>query len=143
MNKDLISNLDLIIMVIYLIGMIFYGLYHSKRQSSEEYFLAGRSMTWPIVGISLFAANISSTTLIGLAGDAYSTGISVYNYEWMAAVILVFFSIFFLPFYLRSGVFTMPEFLERRYDRRSRYYFSFITLIGNVMIETAAGLYAG
>lgn len=143
MNKDLISNLDLIIMVIYLIGMIFYGLYHSKRQSSEEYFLAGRSMTWPIVGISLFAANISGTTLIGLAGDAYSTGISVYNYEWMAAVILVFFSIFFLPFYLRSGVFTMPEFLERRYDRRSRYYFSFITLIGNVMIETAAGLYAG
>lgn len=143
MNKDLISNLDLIIMVIYLIGMIFYGLYHSKRQSSEEYFLAGRSMTWPIVGISLFAANISSTTLIGLAGDAYSTGISVYNYEWMAAVILVFFSIFFLPFYLRSGVFTMPEFLERRYDRSSRYYFSFITLIGNVMIETAAGLYAG
>ncbi|SNS47066.1 solute:Na+ symporter, SSS family [Belliella buryatensis] len=143
MNVDLISNIDLVIMVVYLIGMIFYGLYHSKRQNSEEYFLAGRSMTWPIVGISLFAANISSTTLIGLAGDAYSTGISVYNYEWMAAVILVFFSIFFLPFYLRSGVFTMPEFLERRYDRRSRYYFSFITLIGNVLIETAAGLYAG
>ncbi|MGY6743697.1 MAG: sodium:solute symporter [Cecembia sp.] len=143
MNLDLVTRIDLVIMVVYLIGMIFYGLYHAKRQSSEEYFLAGRSMTWPIVGISLFAANISSTTLIGLAGDAYSTGISVYNYEWMAAVILVFFSIFFLPFYLRSGVFTMPEFLERRYDRRSRYYFSFITLIGNVLIETAAGLYAG
>jgi SSS family solute:Na+ symporter len=143
MNLELISNIDLVIMLVYLVGMIFYGLYHAKRQSSEEYFLAGRSMTWPIVGISLFAANISSTTLIGLAGDAYSTGISVYNYEWMAAVILVFFSIFFLPFYLRSGVFTMPEFLERRYDRRSRYYFSFITLIGNVLIETAAGLYAG
>lgn len=143
MNLELIGYLDLIIIIIYLIGMIFYGLYHAKRESSEEYFLAGRSMTWPVVGISLFAANISSTTLIGLAGDAYSTGISVYNYEWMAAVILVFFSIFFLPFYLRSGVYTMPEFLERRYDRRSRYYFSFITLIGNVLIETAAGLYAG
>ena len=143
MNKELVNNLDLLIMVVYLVGMIFYGLYHSKRQNSEDYFLAGRSMTWPIVGISLFAANISSTTLIGLAGDAYSTGISVYNYEWMAAVILVFFSIFFLPFYLRSGVFTMPEFLERRYDRRSRYYFSFITLVGNILIETAAGLYAG
>ncbi|EOZ98666.1 sodium/glucose cotransporter 2 [Indibacter alkaliphilus LW1] len=143
MNLELIGYLDLIIIIIYLIGMIVYGLYHAKRESSEDYFLAGRSMTWPVVGISLFAANISSTTLIGLAGDAYSTGISVYNYEWMAAVILVFFSIFFLPFYLRSGVFTMPEFLERRYDRRSRYYFSFITLIGNVLIETAAGLYAG
>ncbi|TVP49431.1 MAG: sodium transporter [Mongoliibacter sp.] len=143
MNLELIGYLDLAIIIVYLVGMIFYGLYHAKRDSSEDYFLAGRSMTWPIVGISLFAANISSTTLIGLAGDAYSTGISVYNYEWMAAVILVFFSIFFLPFYLRSGVYTMPEFLERRYDRRSRYYFSFITLIGNVMIETAAGLYAG
>ncbi|WP_194775777.1 sodium:solute symporter [Pararhodonellum marinum] len=143
MNKELVGYLDLVIMLVYLVGMILYGLYHSKRENSEDYFLAGRSMTWPIVGISLFAANISSTTLIGLAGDAYSTGISVYNYEWMAAVILVFFSIFFLPFYLRSGVFTMPEFLERRYDRRSRYYFSFITLIGNIMIETAAGLYAG
>ncbi len=143
MNFDLLSSIDLVIIIVYLVGMIFYGLYHSKRENSEEYFLAGRSMTWPIVGISLFAANISSTTLIGLAGDAYSTGISVYNYEWMAAVILVFFSIFFLPFYLRSGVFTMPEFLERRYDRRSRYYFSLITLVGNVLIETAAGLYAG
>ncbi|MBW3468122.1 sodium:solute symporter [Arthrospiribacter ruber] len=143
MNLELIGYLDLVIIIIYLIGMIFYGLYHAKRENSEDYFLAGRSMTWPVVGISLFAANISSTTLIGLAGDAYSTGISVYNYEWMAAVILVFFSIFFLPFYLRSGVYTMPEFLERRYDRRSRYYFSFITLIGNVLIETAAGLYAG
>ncbi|RZS97568.1 sodium:solute symporter [Cecembia calidifontis] len=143
MNLELVKGIDLAIMVVYLIGMIFYGLYHAKRQSSEDYFLAGRSMTWPIVGISLFAANISSTTLIGLAGDAYSTGISVYNYEWMAAVILVFFSVFFLPFYLSSGVFTMPEFLERRYDRRSRYYFSLITLIGNVLIETAAGLYAG
>ncbi|EIM76476.1 sss sodium solute transporter superfamily protein [Nitritalea halalkaliphila LW7] len=143
MDTNLLHRIDLIIMFVYLVGMIFYGLYHSKRTSSEDYFLAGRSMTWPVVGISLFAANISSTTLIGLAGDAYSTGISVYNYEWMAAVILVFFSIFFLPFYLRSGVYTMPEFLERRYDSRSRYYFSFITLIGNVLIETAAGLYAG
>ena len=67
----------------------------------------------------------------------------VYNYEWYAVVVLIFFAIFFLPFYLKSGVYTMPEFLEKRYDRRSRYYFSFITIVGNVMVDTAAGLYVG
>ncbi|MEJ2006442.1 MAG: sodium/solute symporter, partial [Cyclobacteriaceae bacterium] len=91
----------------------------------------------------LFAANIGSNTLIGLASDAYQTNVAVYNYEWMAAVVLVFFAIFFLPFYLRSKVYTMPEFLERRYDVRSRYLFSAITIIGNVIIDTASGLYAG
>jgi SSS family solute:Na+ symporter len=95
------------------------------------------------VGISLFAANIGSNTLIGLASDAYQTNVAVYNYEWMAAVVLVFFAIFFLPFYLKSKVYTMPEFIERRYDSRSRYLFSAITIIGNVIIDTASGLYAG
>ncbi len=138
-----LETIDLVIIAVYTLGVIWYGLRKAKRNSSEEYFLAGRNMAWPIIGVSLFAANISSTTLIGLSGDAYSTGISVYNYEWMAAVVLVIFCIFFLPFYLKTQVYTMPEFLERRYDKRSRYYFSFITLVGNVVVETAAGLYAG
>jgi len=143
MEKFTLSALDIGIMILYAVLIIAYGLYHAKRKDSEEYFLAGRNMTWPIVGISLFAANISSSTLVGLAGDAYKTNTHVYNYEWLAAVILVFFAIFFLPFYLHSRVYTMPEFLERRYDSRSRYYFSFITIVGNVLIDTAAGLYVG
>ena len=130
-------------MAVYAIFIIGYGLYSAKAKSSEEYFLAGRDMTWPIVGISLFAANISSSTLVGLAGDAYKTNTQVFNYEWLASIVLVFFAIFFLPFYLNSKVYTMPEFLERRYDVRSRYYFSFITIVGNVLIDTAAGLYVG
>ena len=138
-----LTTLDISIMLLYAVFIIGYGLYHAKRSSSEEYFLAGRNMIWPIVGISLFAANISSSTLVGLAGDAFKTNTHVYNYEWLASVILVFFAIFFLPFYLRSKVYTMPEFLERRYDSRSRYYFSFITIVGNVLIDTAAGLYVG
>jgi len=142
--KDLsLSPLDIGIIIVYIVGIIIYGLKKAKRKDSEEYFLAGRNMTWPIVGISLFAANIGSSTLIGLASDAYKTNVAVYNYEWMAAVVLVFFAVFFLPFYLKSKVYTMPEFLERRYDSRSRYYFSFITVLGNVVIDTAAGLYAG
>ncbi len=78
-----------------------------------------------------------------MAGSAYATGISVFNYEWMAAVILVFFAIFFLPFYLRSQVYTMPEFLERRFDARARYIFSGVTIIGTIVIDTAGSLYAG
>ncbi|MEZ4985639.1 MAG: sodium:solute symporter [Saprospiraceae bacterium] len=142
MNTSL-SNIDFLVIAAYFVGIIVYGISQSKRASSEEYFLGGRSLTWPVVGISLFAANISSSTLIGLAGSAYKLDMTVYNYEWYAVVVLVFFAIFFLPFYLRSGVYTMPEFLERRYDSRSRYYFSFITVVGNVLIDTAASLYVG
>jgi len=108
-----LSSLDIGIMIAYGVIIIAYGLYHAKRKTSEEYFLAGRDMLWPIVGISLFAANISSSTLVGLAGDAFVGNTHVYNYEWLAAVVLVFFAIFFLPFYLKSKVYTMPEFLER------------------------------
>ncbi|WP_416439789.1 sodium:solute symporter [Leeuwenhoekiella sp. A16] len=135
--------LDIAIIAIYLLGIVIYGISKSKRGNSEDYFLGGRTMTWPIVGIALFSANISSSTLVGLASDAYQTNVNVYNYEWYAVVVLIFFSIFFLPFYIKSGVYTMPEFLERRYDSRSRYYFSFITIIGNILVDTAAGLYVG
>jgi SSS family solute:Na+ symporter len=138
-----LSAIDIGVIVFYLLGIIIYGISKSKRSSSEDYFLGGRTMTWPIVGIALFSANISSSTLVGLASDAYQTNINVYNYEWYAVVVLIFFAIFFLPFYIKSGVYTMPEFLQRRYDNRSRYYFSFITVIGNILVDTAAGLYVG
>ncbi len=138
-----LGTLDLVVIAVYLVGIVIYGISKSKRSSSEDYFLGGRTMTWPIVGIALFSANISSSTLVGLASDGFQTNINVYNYEWYAVVILIFFSIFFLPFYLKSGVYTMPEFLQKRYDKRSRYYFSLITIIGNVLVDTAAGLYVG
>lgn len=138
-----LEPIDMGIIVVYLIGIVWYGIKKGKQESSEDYFLAGRNMIWPIVGISLFAANIGSNTLIGLTSDAFNTDVAVYNYEWMAAVVLVIFAIFFLPFYLKSKVYTMPEFLERRYDSRTRYLFSGITIIGNVIIDTASGLYAG
>ncbi len=138
-----LSVIDFAVIAVYFIGIIVYGISKSRNKSSEDYFLGGRSLTWPIVGISLFAANISSSTLMGLAGSAYQLDTTVYNYEWSAVVVLIFFAIFFVPFYLKSGVFTMPEFLEKRYDSRSRYYFSFITVVGNVLIDTAAALYVG
>lgn len=143
MNSFNLSTVDIAIMLLYGVIIIGYGLYHAKRKNSEDYFLGGRNMTWPIIGIALFSANISSSTLVGLAGDAFKTNVHVYNYEWYAVIVLIFFAIFFLPFYLKSGVYTMPEFLEKRYDSRSRYYFSFITIVGNILVDTAAGLYVG
>lgn len=139
-----LSPLDLSLIGLYMVLVVAAGLYLGrKHEDADQYFLAGRSMLWPFIGVSLFASNISSTTLVGLAGSAYANGISVYNYEWMAAVVLVIFAVFFLPLYLRSRVYTMPEFLERRFDGRSRTYFSLLTLLGNIIIDTAGSLYAG
>ncbi len=139
-----LSLIDTAIVVLYAVFVIFLGLRLAKKhESPEEYFLGGRALTWPLVGLSLYASNMSSSSLVGLAGSAYGTGISVYNYEWMATVVLVIFAIFFLPYYLRSQVYTMPEFLEKRFDSRSRYYFSTLTIISTIIIDTAGALYAG
>lgn len=144
MPEFTLHPIDLTIIVVYILFVVLLGFkLGSKHDTAEDYFLAGRSMIWPFIGISLFASNISSTTLIGLAGDAYSTGISVFNYEWFAVIILVFFVTFLLPFVLRSGVYTMPEFLEKRFDARARNYFSVLTLFLNIVVDTAGSLYAG
>ncbi len=139
-----LSLLDYISISLYAFIVIGIGLFFARReQNAEQYFLAGRRMTWPLIGVSLFASNISSTTLVGLSGNAYGQGIAVFNYEWMAAVVLVIIAVFFLPAFLRARVFTIPEYLERRFDRRSRYYFSALTLILNIVVDTAGSLYAG
>lgn len=136
--------IDLGIVAVYFVAMIVLGLWLSRRiRGASDYFLAGRHMLWPFIGLSLFASNISSTTLIGLSGEAYATGISIYNYEWMAAVVLVIFAVFFLPVLLRQRTYTMPEFLARRFDRRIQVYFSSLTLFLSVVVETAGSLFAG
>ena len=136
--------LDFVSIGIYLAVIIAIGFYVARRvHDSADYFLAGRSLTWSLIGFSLLASNMSSTSIIGMAGSAFNTGISVYNYEWMAAVLMVFFALFIVPVYLRNRIFTMPEFLERRFDFRSRYYFSAFTIFGNIFIDTAGALYAG
>ena len=89
----------------------------------------------------MLASNMSSTALVGLAGGAYAIGISVYDYEWTATVILVFFCVFLLPFVIRSQTFTMPEFLERRYDRRVRVQFALMSLFLIIFVDAAGVLY--
>lgn len=142
MNNFSINTIDLIIVIIYIIFIIWWGLKNGKSSDSNSYFLAGKSMPWWIVGLSLFAASISSTTLIGQSGDAYDTGLAVFNYNLTGIIVMVFFAIFLLPLYIRSKVFTIPEFLEKRFDRRSRFYFSGICIIGNIFLDAAGSLYA-
>jgi len=139
-----LAPIDLVMVGLYVVFIVAVGFYVSKKtKTTDDYFLAGRTLTWWLIGFSLFASNVSSSTLIGLSSSAYSTGVAVYNYEWMAALVLIFFIVFFLPFYLKSRIFTMPEFLERRFDERSRYYFSGLMVLMNITIDTAGALYAG
>jgi len=139
-----LSTLDLSIIVIYLIGVVLLGFYFAnKHEDAEDYFLAGRNLTWPIIGFSLFASNMSSNSLVGLAGAGFKDGFSVYSYEWMAVLILVIFAVFFLPFYLKNKIFTIPEYLEKRYSYAVRAYASSIAIILNILVDIAATLYAG
>ena len=142
MDAISIGWIDICIVVLYLIFIIWWGLRHGKSSDAGSYFLAGRSMPWWIVGLSLFAASISSTTLIGQCGDAYDTGVAVFNYNLTGVVVMVFFATFLLPLYIKSGIFTIPEFLQKRFDKRSRYYFSAICIIGNIFLDAAGALYA-
>lgn len=139
-----LSTADLVVMVVYLVLIVGWGIRHASRKDAEGYFLGGRGMTWPVIGLSMMAMCVSSSSLVGWSGDAYSTGISVFNYGIAGAILpIIFFLVFFLPFYLRRKLFTLPEFLEGRYDARSRYYLSIITILGYTFADAAVTLYAG
>ena len=117
--------IDLGLIVGYFLIVLAVGFHFARRHSgTADFFLAGRRLGWLVVGLSLFASNISSTTLVGLSGSAYHTGISISNYEWMASVVLVFFAVFFIPYYLSSRIYTIPEFLQLRFRPACRIYFS-------------------
>src|SRR6202453_2251343 len=140
----LLGLLDWLVVAAYTGGLIVLGLLMSRRRIAPvDYFLASRATTWPVIGLALLASNMSSTALVGLAGGAYATGISVYDYEWSAIVVLVFFCLFLLPSIIRSQTYTMPEFLERRYDGRVRLHFALLALFLNIFVDSAGVLYSG
>src|SRR5690606_24244100 len=100
------------------------------RDSSANYFLAGRNVGWFIIGASLFASNIGSEHLVGLAGTGFADGVAVGQFEVQASYILLILGWVFVPFYIKRGVFTMPEFLERRYSPAARWYLAIISILG-------------
>jgi SSS family solute:Na+ symporter len=114
-----------------------------KRASGTEYFLAGRDLSWPFVGMSLFASNISAEHVMGLAGDGYRVGLVAGGFEWVGAWDLIILATLFAPLYLRSRIFTIPEFLERRFGWSLRAFLSANLLLINVLTKNAIDLWAG
>ncbi len=115
----------------------------STRETSAGYFLAGRNTGWFIIGASLFASNIGSEHLVGLAGTGAASGVAVGQFEILASLILLMLGWVFVPFYLKSGVFTMPEFLERRYSAGARWYLAIISIVGYVLTKISVTILAG
>jgi SSS family solute:Na+ symporter len=139
-----LSTLDVAIVAVYFGVVLAVGMYFRKRnKTSTEYFLAGRNVGWIAIGASLFATNISSEHFLGLAGTGSKSGLAVGQFEWLAILVLLLLGWVFTPFYLRSGVFTMPEFLERRYGPASRYYLSMVSIVAYVLTKISISLYAG
>ena len=136
--------IDYTIVGVYFFAVILHGLWVSRgKNTAGDYFLAGNTLPWWLIGFSLYASNMSGSSFVGLMGGAYDNGLVIFNYEWTAALVLIFFAFFVLPSFSRAKLFTVPEFLEHRYDAPSRRAFSLFTLLAIMFIDTAGALYAG
>jgi len=140
-----IPILDLSIIVAYILAILSIGILSTRNQkmTGQIFFLAGRSLPWGIVGASLFASNISTIHLVGLTASGYNEGLVWGNFEWMAAFTLILLSLVFAPFYFRSRVSTLPEFLERRYSPASRSFLAFMAIVAALFIHIGMSIYAG
>lgn len=140
-----ISFIDLAVIVLYMLVIIFVGLWFSrkKRSTSKGYFLAGKSLTWGVIGASLFASNISTVHLVGLSESGFIDGIVWGNFEWFSAFELIILAFIFIPFYLRTKITTLPEFLELRYDGRSRVLLAIFSIMAALFMHIGVSFYAG
>lgn len=142
-----IHPVDLMIIIAYLVGIVGIGCWAGMRRRNEVegagYFLAGRSLTWPIIGLALFSTNISTIHLVSLAQEGYTNGLAYGNFEWMAAFTLIALALFFAPFYIRANVTTLPDFLEKRYSRASRDWLAVISIVSAIFIHIGFSLYTG
>src|ERR1044071_10115462 len=128
------TTIDWLIVGAYLLLVLGVGAWvflRGRKDTPEDYFLASRHLGWFVVGASIFASNIGSEHIVGLAGSGATSGVALAHYELHAWCLLVLAWVF-VPFYMRSMVFTMPEFLERRFNEKSRYALSIITLVAHV-----------
>jgi len=138
------ATLDWVVIAAYfagLLGLAWWVILKGK-DTAEDYFLSGRSLSWFVIGASIFASNIGSEHLVGLAGSGATSGVALAHYELHAWCLLVLGWVM-VPFYLRSKVFTMPEFLERRFSPASRTVLSVISLVAYVLTKLAVGIFAG
>lgn len=140
----MIATLDVVVLVAFLVAVAVVSLLASRGEETRaDYFLAGRNLSWWLVGFSLIASNISTEHFIGMTGDAAKKGFAVASYEWLAAPALVFVAWWILPRFLRAGIYTIPEFLEYRYDRATRSIMAVLMVIFFVLTVLATVLYSG
>jgi solute:Na+ symporter, SSS family len=140
-----IPTLDLAIIIAYVLAILTIGILSTRKVkvTGQVFFLAGRSLPWGIVGAALFASNISTIHLVGLTASGYNEGLVWGNFEWMAAFTLILLSLVFAPFYFRSRLSTLPEFLERRYSPASRSLLAFMAIMAALFIHIGMSIYAG
>ena len=138
--------IDVLVFCLFLASVIFVALSASRKSgsSSESYFLAGRGLSWWLIGFSLIAANISAEQFVGMSGNASNyIGLAVASYEWIAALSLVIVAFFFLPRFLRAGIYTIPEYLENRYNKAARTIMSLMMMVMLVCVNYTAVTFAG
>jgi len=148
LDQGLLAGVDWLIIGVYFVAIFAAAIWAYQRErlggeTSADYFLAGRDSGWFVIGASLFASNIGSEHLVGLAGTGAASGVAVAQFEILAAFMLLLLGWVFVPFYLRSGVFTMPEFLERRYSPAARWYLAVVSVIGYVLTKISVTIAAG
>ena len=139
-----LETLDWFVLGAYFFALILVAVWVviQKNKNTEDYFLAGRNVGWFVIGASIFASNIGSEHVVGLAGTGFESGAPMAHYELHAWIVLLL-GWLFLPFYIRSGAFTMPEFLEKRFDSRSRWFLSLFSLVAYVLTKVSVTIYAG
>ncbi|MDA9750143.1 sodium:solute symporter [Flavobacteriales bacterium] len=143
-TKTIFESLDWVVLGLYFAILVGVAVWVAlqKNKNTEDYFLAGRNVGWFVIGASIFASNIGSEHVVGLAGTGFSSGTPLAHYELHAWIVLLL-GWLFLPFYIRSGAFTMPEFLEKRFDSRSRWFLSVFSLFAYVLTKVSVTIYAG
>src|SRR2546423_3458303 len=131
-----LEGIDIAIIAVYFAIIFGIGFYFPLRdRPSADYFLASRNVGWFAIGASLFVSNISTEHFIGLAGSGASSGLAVGHFEWLACIIVLVLGWVFVPFYLRSNVFTIPEFLQRRFNRSSAVYLAGISILAYIFTK--------
>jgi len=143
------STFDLVIIGSYLASIVGLGLWVAIRarrrsqDSARSYFLASGRLTWPVIGLALFSTNISTIHLVAFAQEGYVNGLAFGNFEWMAAFTLIILSLFFVPFYIRAKITTLPDFLEKRYNGACRDILAVISVFSAIFIHIGFSLYTG
>ena len=142
--ETVFESLDWFVLGVYFLLLVGVAVWVvlQKNKNTEDYFLAGRNVGWFVIGASIFASNIGSEHVVGLAGTGFESGTPMAHYELHAWIVLLL-GWLFLPFYIRSGAFTMPEFLEKRFDSRSRWFLSVFSLLAYVITKVSVTIYAG